>query len=136
MALRNYANEYTALGNQQRTSESTPENLIVMLYEKLCVCLKRTLMLPIDRIDELELDERLRSIEDYHKQTGKALQILVTLRELLDLETGGEVAKQLNETYRHLANSLWKATREKDLSTIDSLFTAISELRDAWRSVS
>ena len=110
MALRNYANQYTALGNKQRTSESTPENLIVMLYEKLCVCLKRTLMLPIDRADDLELEERLKSIEDFHKQTGKALQILVTLRELLDLKTGGEVAKQLHETYELLANSLWKAT--------------------------
>lgn len=136
MALRKFANDYSTLSNEQKTAESTPENLIVMLYEKLCVCLKRAEMLPMDRLDELSLEERLKSIEDFHKQTGKALQILVTLRGLLDLENGGEVAKQLGETYQLLASSLWKATREKDLYTIGSLLNALSELKDAWISVS
>ena len=51
-------------------------------------------------------------------------------------ENGGEVAQSLYDTYTSIAASLFRAKGDKDGESIEKLYTALSELREAWEAVS
>ena len=63
------------------------------------------------------------------------MQIVIALRGVLDMENGGEVAQSFT-TYTSIAASLFKAKGDKDEESIEKLYTALSELREAWEAVS
>ena len=92
-------------------------------------------MLPVETMHELELTERLALLEDFHKSTSKALQIVVALREMLDMEAGGEVGNQLADTYTLIASNIWEASRSKNTKDLAKLFEALAELRSGWEVV-
>ena len=64
------------------------------------------------------------------------MQIVIALRGVLDMENGGDVAQSLYDTYTSIAASLFKAKGDKDGKSIEKLYTALSELREAWEAVS
>ena len=82
---------YSTVDLATKTQNRRPEELIVLLFDKACSCLRRASMLPVATLGELELNERLALLEDFHKNTSKAMQIVVALREMLDMDAGGEV---------------------------------------------
>jgi flagellin-specific chaperone FliS len=45
------------------------------------------------------------------------------------------VAQSLYDTYTSIAASLFKAKSDKDSESIDKLYEAMSELREAWQTV-
>ena len=92
-------------------------------------------MLPVETLGELELSERLELIEDFHKNTAKAMQIVIALREMLDMEAGGEVSQQLAETYTLIASNIWDASRSKNTADLAKLFEALAELRSGWETI-
>ena len=75
---------YSSVDMSSKTDNRRPEELIVLLFDKACSCLRRASMLPVETMHELELTERLALLEDFHKSTSKAMQIVVALREMLD----------------------------------------------------
>ena len=129
------AKAYSTVDMSSKTDNRRPEELIVLLFDKACSCLRRASMLPVATLDELDLDERLQLIEDFHKSTSKAMQIVIALREMLDMEAGGEVSQQLAETYTLIASNIWKASRSKNTADLAKLFEALAELRSGWETI-
>ena len=120
----------TALGNyssvdfETKTSVQDPYHLISLLFEKGCVLLRQA-------------EEQLKKhdSEGFFASTSHAMQIVLGLREILDLENGGDLAAQLYEAYTAIASSLAKARTEKDLVSITKLYTALTELREGWETI-
>ena len=135
MKASSVARAYTAADMSSKTEGRPPAELIVLLLDKACACLRRSSMLPIDSIDGLPLEERLNLTEDFHKNTGKAMQIIVALRELLDMENGGELSFQLHDTYTAITNTIWNASKSKNIDDLGKMLSAITELRSAWETV-
>ena len=54
----------------------------------------------------------------------------------LDMDGGGELAKSLYESYTAIAASLFKAKTDEDIESLNTLYEALSELRDAWKIIS
>ena len=54
---------------------------------------------------------------------------------MLDLESGGELAAQLYETYTSISAALFKARAEQDAASIEKLYVALSELKEGWEMV-
>ena len=129
------AKAYSSVDMSSKTDNRRPEELIVLLFDKACSCLRRASMLPVETMHELELDDRLALLEDFHKSTSKALQIVVALREMLDMEAGGEVSNQLADTYTLIASNIWEASRSKNTKDLAKLFEALAELRSGWEVV-
>ena len=129
------AKAYSSVDMSSKTDNRRPEELIVLLFDKACSCLRRASMLPVETMHELELTERLALLEDFHKSTSKALQIVVALREMLDMEAGGEVGNQLADTYTLIASNIWEASRSKNTKDLAKLFEALAELRSGWEVV-
>ena len=117
--------EYSNIDVETKTESQSPSQLITMLFEKACVLLRQA-------------NENLARSEDeaFDKATTHAMQIVIALRGVLDMENGGEVAQSLYDTYTSIAASLFKAKSDKDGESIEKLYTALSELREAWQTVS
>ena len=117
--------EYSNIDVETKTESQSPAQLITLLFDKACVLLRQA-------------NENLSHAEGeaFDKATTHAMQIVIALRGVLDMENGGEVAQSLYDTYTSIAASLFKAKSDKDGESIEKLYTALSELREAWQTVS
>lgn len=97
---------------------------MTMLFDKACVLLKAAM-------------QALESNDDqaFHQSALHALQIVLSLRFVLDTDSGGELSQNLFATYTAIAASLKKAKEERDGDAIATVYEALDELRTAWHSV-
>ena len=101
-----------------------PEQLIVMLYDGARRFLGQAAIAMGD--GQVELAHRkLRRTED----------ILLHLREVLDMEEGGEIATRLQSIYLFCQSYLLKARLDRDPAKIDKVSAMLGELRDAWATI-
>ena len=107
-----------------QVAERTPEELISLLFDRGC-----ELILSMDQ----QIASEQFSIEVFGDTAQKAVKLVLSLRAVLDMETGGEVAQSLYEAYSAIASCLFKQIRERDRESLKKLHTALSEIRDAWK---
>ena len=113
MKASSVARAYSSADLSSKTDGRKPEELLILLLDKACSCLRRAAMLPMDTLEDTSWEERLQITQDFHNNCSRAMQIVVALRELLDLEAGGELAAQLRETYTAIATTIWDASKAK-----------------------
>ena len=122
---RNSALEsYSRVDVETKTSIDNPHHMISLLFEKGCVLLRQT-------TEQLKRDDS----EGFFASTSHAMQIVIGLREILDVKNGGDLAAQLYETYTAIGLSLSKARTDQDLESIEKLYTALNELREGWETI-
>ena len=135
MKASSVARAYSSADLSSKTDGRKPEDLLILLLDKACSCLRRAAMLPMDTLEDASWEERLQITQDFHNNCSRAMQIVVALRELLDLEAGGELAAQLQETYTAIATTIWDASRAKNVGDLSKMLEALIELRSAWETV-
>jgi|TARA_B100001971_G_C17951459_1_gene412774 flagellar protein FliS len=116
--------QYSNIDVETKTQIQDSHQLITLLFEKGCSLLRQSL-------ESLKQED----FEGFSKTTNHAMQIVIGLRGVLDLDKGGDLAKQLYETYTSIAASLFKAIGNKDLVAIEKLYLAMSELKEGWLTV-
>lgn len=124
MRGRNAVRAYSSLDTQSKVENETPERLIALLYDKACTLLRQA-------GNALDTD----NAELFHGTTTHAIQIVLALRGILDIENGGETALQLSETYGAIAGALFRTKRSKSNAELGKLYEALSELRAAWHEI-
>ncbi len=115
---------YSTVDVETKTTAQSPHHLITMLFEKACVLLRMS----------IEQHKR-EDTEGFFKSTSHAMQIVIGLRGVLDMEKGGDLAAQLYETYTAIGASLAKARTEQDMVSIEKLYMALTELREGWETI-
>jgi flagellar protein FliS len=116
--------QYSNIDIETKTSTYSPEELISLLFDKVCLLVRQS-------TDSLVSGEK----ESFDETSTRAMQIVLALRGVLNMEEGGEVAKNLYETYTSIAASMFKAKREENVASFEKLYEALSELREAWKTV-
>jgi flagellar protein FliS len=76
-----------------------------------------------------------QEIEPTHIALTKARAIVEELAGTLNMEAGGEIAKNLWNLYAFFMQKITEANFTKDQSHIDGIVPAIAELREAWASL-
>ena len=115
---------YGAIREHDVMQTTSAVDLMTMLFDKACVLL-RTAM----QAGEAGEDQT------FHQAALHALQIVLSLRFVLDTDSGSELSASLFETYTTIAASLKRATEEQDIKSIETIYEALDELRTAWHSV-
>ena len=115
---------YAKVEEQKVASATSATELVTMLFDKACVLL-RTAMQSLEGNDE----------QAFHQSALHALQIVLSLRFVLDTDSDNELAHSLFATYTTIAASLKKAKDERDPRAIASIYEALDELRLAWHTV-
>ena len=115
---------YGQVRDHDVVSTTSPTELMTMLFDKACVLLKAAMQ-------AVEADDD----QAFHQAALHALQIVLSLRFVLDTDSGSELSDSLFATYTTIAASLKKANQEKDVAAIGTIYEALDELRTAWHSV-
>ena len=127
---------YKNIDLRANTSEKSPSELIVMLYDSLCAHLRGALLILENKeLEHSDWEKRLGATERFHKSTAKAVELITALQQMLDFERGEPLASQLNNTYLLIRKGVWSASQEKSQIDMEKMLTACSELRTAWKSV-
>lgn len=127
MAIQNAYSAY------QKTNINTASQgrLVVLLYEGAIKHLKTALTF-------IEADGSMKpsNIEDFGSHLQKAEAIITELQVSLDMEKGGDVAKNLMSLYVFFNEELIAANISHDQNKINFVLTKMNELADSWRQIS
>ncbi|MCI5696376.1 MAG: flagellar export chaperone FliS [Treponema sp.] len=102
--------------------------LIVLLYEGAV----KQLTLANSMFDE-NGKLPVRSIEAFGKAILKAQEIITELQVSLDMEKGGEIAKNLMSLYIFFNKELTETNISKDQKRLKPIMKMISDLCESWR---
>jgi flagellar protein FliS len=101
--------------------------LIVMLYEEAVRQLDKAIAM-------INQDSSIapQQIENYGNNLQKVEDIITELQVSLDMEKGGEIAKNLMALYVYFNKELLDATISHDKKKLTFILDMLTELRDAW----
>lgn len=124
-----YNNAYIAY---QRTNinTATQGRLVVLLYEGAVKQLSQAIAL-------FEPDGKIlaKNIEKFGNYIQKAEAIISELEVSLDMEKGGEIAKNLMALYLYFNEELMQANISKDKERIESILKMLKDLTESWRQI-
>lgn len=116
-------------GNRERTlqylrqqiEQAGPLQQVVMLIDgAIRFCLQAK-----DAIGRKDIQER-------HNANKRAIDIILHLVDMLDVEKGGEPAKRLYAIYMSLARQLMQVDFKNDPAICDAVVAHLRSLRSAW----
>ncbi|WP_369413196.1 flagellar export chaperone FliS [Pseudomaricurvus albidus] len=105
--------------------DASSHRLIGMLYEGL-----------LTRIAQAKGALLQKDIETKGKKVSEAMNILMGLREFLDVNTGGELAQNLDSLYDYIQRSLMQAHMKNDESKFDECRDLLLPITGAWAEIS
>ncbi len=105
---------------------ATPGKLLVMLYDGAINALEKT----IELIGDKQFYDKVNS------NLIKAQEIIGELLGSLDMEVGGEFAKNLQSLYAYMIKRLMEANFEKSVQPVEEVLNYMKELREAWNTAS
>lgn len=103
---------------------ATAVRLIVLLYEQAIQDLRQA----AQAMEENNIEVRTNRI-------NHALEVIARLQVTLDMERGGQVARNLLAFYEALRANLWKAQLYVSKETLFQQITDLLTLREAWSEV-
>jgi flagellar protein FliS len=121
------ASPYASQAARYRDAElacASPGQLVVMLFDKILLTLRRA-----------RLAIEARRIEDRVEQLLKANEMITELRLSLDFEQGGAISQNLDALYAFSLRQLFEASRTPDVAKVDTVVRIMSELRDGFATV-
>jgi flagellar protein FliS len=102
---------------------ASKEDLIVKIFDVLVVAAQQAL-------DKLQHDRD--DIEGIHKALLRAQRAVTVLMGSLDLEIGGEIAKNLLRVYEFWHHELVMANMQKDATRAERILGYAKEYRETW----
>jgi flagellar protein FliS len=98
--------------------------LIVMMYDGAI----KFLSIAKDRIGKGEFYEA-------HTNLVRGKSIIAELMGSLNLEKGGEIARNLQRIYTYAFNELIEANLRKDVARIEQVVSLLKDLREGWKGI-
>ncbi|MFN4320317.1 MAG: flagellar export chaperone FliS [Aquificaceae bacterium] len=110
---------------------SNPVMQVILLYEKAIACLEEVREIMEKGIKDYE------GVKAKYEALGRATDILTVLKATLNIEQGGEIAKNLSEIYQALLNDLVRITVEgkDEPETISKMVNVLKDLKESWEEV-
>lgn len=125
-----YNNAYSAY-KDINVKTASQGRLIVLLYEEAVKQLTFA-----SSLFDTSGDIPVKNIENFGKAIMKAQEIITELQVSLNMEKGGEIAKNLMALYIFFNKELTDANIKKDKSKIDSTLKMMKDLCESWRQAS
>ena len=105
-------------------STASPEQLMLMLYEGA-----------IKFARQAQEEMREKNIEGANNKLKKTGDIISELMVSLDMEQGGEIARNLYNLYDYMSRRLIQANIRKDPGLVDEVITLLTSLKESWEEV-
>ncbi len=109
--------------NAQQASAS-PHRIIQMLYAGA-----------IERLIQGKAAMEQGNVAVKCERLSKALDIVLSLRDCLSMEDGGDIAKNLDSLYEFMASEITRANAENQTKPIDDVIGMLREIKSAWDQI-
>jgi flagellar protein FliS len=109
---------------ENRVTTQTPGRVVVMLYEGAVKFLKQA-------IREMEAGQYIEK----GKSINRAVDIIQELNFTLNMEAGGDIARNLRRLYAFMVERLFQANIRKDAGMIRETIKLLEELDEGWKAV-
>lgn len=100
---------------------ATPEKILLMLYDGAI----RFLTIAANAMGDQQM-------ETAHNNLLKGEAIIIELMSVLDMEVGGEIARNLFSLYDFMYHHLVKANLQRDPSPVREVIELLTDLRKTW----
>lgn len=120
---RNIANNY----RKAQLNTASPGQRVVLMYEGLLKELKKA----EHCIKNINKD--IQNIEASHNSIALSEQIILELKLALDIDNGGELAKNLDNLYEFWIVQLSEANTKKSSEILSPIIDMVEELKNTWR---
>lgn len=117
-------NQYKQVGVQAAVGNADPHTLIQMLIDGA-----------IQRLNTAKLHMKQNNVPLKGESISKAISIIDGLRTSLDMEKGGEIAKNLEALYDYMQRQLLVANLEDKIENIDEVLSLMNEIRAGWATI-
>lgn len=115
---------YHAINLDAQTAQASPLQLVLILMDGLLEELARARA----HIEARRYELKARSLD-------KCIEILNGLSSALDVDSGGEVAGNLDRLYNYCADRLYKAGFQLDVSIVDEVVRLLTTIRQGWHGM-
>jgi flagellar protein FliS len=124
-AFSRAATAYQSTGIETSVNGASPHQLIVLLFDSLQQALNAA-----------RLAMQRKDIEAKGKQITRAVRLLEEgLKAGLDMERGGELARNLRNLYDYCSVRLTQANLRNDVAAIDEVQRLIHPVAEAWKQI-
>lgn len=125
MNTNNALNTYKNVGLESGVASADPHKLILMLYQGALLA-----------ISSAKNQMLRKQIAAKGASISKAIKIIDEgLKACLDVESGGEIGKNLFELYDYMNQRLLIANLKNDIVILDEVSNLLLELKGAWESI-
>jgi flagellar secretion chaperone FliS len=120
---RNAASGYLRIRNESLTQQSTPQELILLVYESL-----------MDRLVKCQGYLAQAEDADFDREILKSMQLIqYGLRDSLSFDLGGQVAVNLDHTYATWMMALEFLNTSRSTERLASLISSVRDVQEAWK---
>ena len=121
-ALVNSAmDQYKSVGLHGQIADANSHRLIQMLLEGA-----------LEKIAKAKGNMARKEISSKGENLGLAITIVGTLQSSLDMEKGGEIAKNLEALYDYMSRCLLEANINNDTGKLNEVTSLLKEVKGAW----
>lgn len=124
MTLSLALDEYKQITAHSAVEEASPHRLIQMLFEGL-----------LDRLNLAKGHIARKELEEKTRYLDMSLSIIGGLQASLDMDKGGEVAKNLDALYDYMTMRLFKANAENKAEYVEEVANLVREIKSAWDEI-
>lgn len=107
---------------EQMVLTASPAKLVELLLEKA-----------VNVLEEAKALVEKRDYPSANEKIIRAQDIIMELNLSLDVEKGGDIAKNLRALYNYMYRTLVEANIRKEVNLLDDVRSLLSELLDTWR---
>jgi flagellar protein FliS len=117
------ASGYLRIRNESLTQQSTPQELILLVYQSL-----------LDRLIKCQGYLGQGQIADFERELLKSMQLIqYGLRDSLSFDLGGEVAVSLDHTYATWMMALEFLNTSRSEDRLNKLVVGVRDIQEAWK---
>ena len=120
--MTNFQNSNVYFENSVKTA--SPTKLVELLYKNSIERIDKAIK-AIDNNNLIEANNEIIRVED----------IILELNVSLNIEKGGEVAKNLRLLYNYIYEQLVQANLKKDIDILSEVKSLIKELYETWKEI-
>ncbi len=117
-------NQYKTVDIRSAVASASPHQLISMLYDGALTSLASAKGCIVRK----EIEERA-------KHLNKASNIVIGLKDFLDMDKGGEIAENLNSLYEYIIIGIIEANRDQSADKIQEMINLLLELKQGWAAM-
>ena len=119
------ARQYASVAIDSKVNSANPHRLIALLYEGA-----------IEAVNQAKAHGQAGQFGKKAQVLNKAINIITDgLKASLNVEAGGEIARNLADLYDYMVATLFAAGRSQELQKLETVARLLEELKQAWADI-